>query len=93
MARPRRQPTEQVQSPAFEKIDAGLSDALTIAEDAIPLQVEPGQVTACIQRQLHALEHLIRDPNAPPIDGGIGLIAGNIDALRRVHPMLLDKKD
>jgi hypothetical protein len=65
----------------------------TLPPDAILLPVTSAQLAACLERQHQALTRTLTEPNAPPIDGGLGLITANIDALRRVVPTLPDKKD
>jgi hypothetical protein len=62
-----------------------VTDAIQLA-----LPITASQLSACIERQRNALVRLIVDPHAPPIDGGIGKIAANIDALQRVTPTKQD---
>lgn len=64
-----------------------------LPKNAILLPVTPAQLAACVENQLHALIHIIANPNSPPIDGGLSMITAGLDALARIVPTIPDKKD
>lgn len=61
--------------------------------NAILLPVTPSDLARCIENQRIALQHIIANPNSPPIDGGLAMITAGLDALARIVPTLPDRKE
>lgn len=59
----------------------------TAVSGRISLRVTRKELDDCIHEQKHQLELIIRNRNAPPIDGGIGKICAALEYLDRIDPI------